>query len=115
VFIKPIVYYTVLQFFTILNKMRNLCIQKLETTKDRSTDRFVSNVNRNVNYRLNILFQTMTERVTSHDLRRLYGYLAFRKYADRALIQESEYLVEILGQDVKNSFATLCYSIVEVI
>jgi hypothetical protein len=95
--------------------MRNLCIQKLENTRDRSTDRLVHQVNENVNYRLNILFQTMTERVTSHDLRRLYGYLAFRTYADIALIQESEYLAEILGQDVKNSFATLPYSIVEVI
>jgi hypothetical protein len=69
----------------------------------------------NLNLVLNILFQTMTERVTSHDLRRLYGYLAFRTYADIALIQESEYLAEILGQYVKYSFATLPYSIVEVI
>ena len=66
-----------------------------------------------VRRRCDVIFKGEKDRVTSHDLRRLYAHMAYTKYADKEKQSEAYYYKLVLGHDTKSmSNGVVCYTTV---
>ncbi len=81
----------------------------LSEKKVYTYDRYINTKNIAVNRKLIKLFTEEKERVTSHDLRRIYAHIAYTKHADKVKESEMSYYKRILGHDPHSLSNSVAY------
>lgn len=108
---KPIVHYSVDDFMNMFKSLRQKLVADLRAIRQGKITHYElsQKYNSKINRRISKYFG---ESMASHSLRKIYGSLAYRDYADRDKTSESAYLSDILGHakdslDVSKSYSTV--------
>jgi integrase len=111
---KPVIRYSVDKFLELMKRMRDKIEPQLRDIRNNKMSHyeFSQAVNSRINRRITKYFG---EREASHSLRKIYGNLAYKQYANKDDVSESSYLSDILGHDLKSLDVSKSYSTVSVI
>ncbi len=110
---KPVMYYSVCEFLSMFVSLRALLKKDdgkvTEGKKTRST--FTNSKNTACNCRLARIFETETDKVCTHTLRKLYAHMAFITHAHKD-DDEFDHILNLLAHDDERVEAVLAYTCV---
>ena len=111
---KPVLYMTVPEFIATMELMRAMLKPELNKIKagSMSHHELSQNWNAKINRRIVKYFD---EAMSSHDLRKIYASIAYKRYADKDKQSESAYLSCILGHAKNSLTVSMAYSTVSVV
>ena len=96
-------YYSVSVFLSMFNAMRNLVKEDnyLVETNENTRQNFMDAKYGRINERLHKFFESESEKVTTHLMRKIYACMAYNSLTDRETVEELAYVANILGHDLK--------------
>lgn len=111
---KPLIHYTVVEFFTLLGKLREKLKKKIDEINEGLTTHYdlSQEFNSKINNRIKSLFG---EDLHSHDLRKIYANLSYDLFADKLKTSESSHISDVLGHSPNSLEVSRSYSVVSLV